>query len=119
MQIVINIRHRMFVFRRCPSQTFDCIANHREQGRKSLRDALAKTYSPFLGWNIDPDKQVVVTTGAIEGIGSVIYLDYGAHIYEGILSAINAFVHPGDEVLIFEPFYDQSGTPFLSLRRMY
>lgn len=54
--------------------------------------ALADTYSPFFGRKINPDTEISITTGA----------------NEGMLSAIMAFVEPGEEVLVFEPFFDQS-----------
>ncbi|KAL9611276.1 MAG: hypothetical protein Q9167_004073 [Letrouitia subvulpina] len=63
----------------------------RSQGRPRLKKAIAKAYSPLLGKNIDPDTEVVITTGA----------------NEGMLSAFMAFVEPGDEVIVFEPFFDQ------------
>ncbi|ODQ68597.1 PLP-dependent transferase [Nadsonia fulvescens var. elongata DSM 6958] len=61
------------------------------RGRQSLRNALAKSYSPFFNKAINPDTEIVVTSGA----------------NEGMLSAFMAFVHPGDEVIVFEPFFDQ------------
>ncbi|KAH8890456.1 kynurenine aminotransferase [Thozetella sp. PMI_491] len=61
------------------------------KGRLSLRKALAKTYSIHLERELDPETQVTVTTGA----------------NEGILSAFMAFVESGDEVIVFEPFFDQ------------
>lgn len=41
--------------------------------------------------DLNPDTEITVTTGA----------------NEGILSAFMAFVEPGDEVIVFEPFFDQ------------
>ncbi|KAI9661554.1 MAG: putative secondary metabolism biosynthetic enzyme [Trizodia sp. TS-e1964] len=61
------------------------------KGRPRLRKALAVAYSPYFGRQIDPDTEIVVTTGA----------------NEGMLSAFMGFVEPGDEVIIFEPFFDQ------------
>ncbi|KAK4541377.1 hypothetical protein LTR36_007978 [Oleoguttula mirabilis] len=60
-------------------------------GRPRLKKALADAYSPFFGRPIDPDTEVTVTTGA----------------NEGMLSAFMAFLEPGDEVIVFEPFFDQ------------
>ncbi|KAL1959525.1 hypothetical protein VTO42DRAFT_1970 [Malbranchea cinnamomea] len=61
------------------------------KGNPRLKKALAAAYSPFFGRTINPDTEVVVTSGA----------------NEGMLSAFMAFVEPGDEVIIFEPFFDQ------------
>jgi kynurenine aminotransferase len=61
------------------------------QGRPRLKKAIADAYSPFFGREINPDTEVTITTGA----------------NEGMLSAFMGFVEPGDEVIIFEPFFDQ------------
>jgi kynurenine aminotransferase len=56
-----------------------------------LLRALANAYSPFFGRELDPNTEIVITSGA----------------NEGILSACMAFIEPGDEVIILEPFFDQ------------
>ena len=61
------------------------------QGRPRLKKAIADAYSPFFGKKINPETEVTITTGA----------------NEGMLSAFMAFVEPGDEVILFEPFFDQ------------
>lgn len=61
------------------------------QGRPRLKNAIAKAYSPFFGKEINPDTEVTITTGA----------------NEGILCAFMGFIEPGDEVIVFEPFFDQ------------
>lgn len=61
------------------------------QGRPRLKKAIADAYSPFFGRTLDPEKEVTITTGA----------------NEGMLSAFMGFIEPGDEVIIFEPFFDQ------------
>ena len=63
----------------------------RKQGRIRLRQAIANAYSPLMGKQIDPNTEVVVTTGA----------------NEGILCAFMGFVEAGDEVIVFEPYFDQ------------
>ena len=65
------------------------------QGRPRLKKAIADAYSPFFGKTINPDSEVTITTGA----------------NEGMLSAFMAFVEPGDEVIVFEPFFDQYAFP--------
>lgn len=59
-------------------------------GAVALRQAIAAHAKRFYGQAIDPDSQVVVTSGATEAI----------------FDAVMAFVNPGDEVVLFEPFYD-------------
>ncbi|KIH90782.1 kynurenine aminotransferase [Sporothrix brasiliensis 5110] len=61
------------------------------KGRPRLRKAIADAYTPFWGRPLNPETEVTVTTGA----------------NEGMLSAFMAFIEPGDEVIIFEPFFDQ------------
>ncbi|KAJ2907097.1 hypothetical protein MKZ38_007612 [Zalerion maritima] len=61
------------------------------KGRPRLKKAIADAYSPFWGRKLDPETEVTITTGA----------------NEGMLSAFMAFIEQGDEVVIFEPFFDQ------------
>ncbi|KAK2606984.1 hypothetical protein N8I77_005698 [Diaporthe amygdali] len=61
------------------------------KGRPRLKKAIADAYSPHWGRKLNPDTEVTITTGA----------------NEGMLSAFMAFIEPGDEVIIFEPFFDQ------------
>ncbi|KAF7512052.1 hypothetical protein GJ744_002765 [Endocarpon pusillum] len=61
------------------------------KGRPRLKKAIADAYSPFFGRKLDPESEVTITTGA----------------NEGMLSAFMGFIEPGDEVIIFEPFFDQ------------
>lgn len=60
-------------------------------GRPRLRNAIAKAYSPLFQRPIDPATEVTVTSGA----------------NEGMLCAFMAFLEPGDEVIVVEPFFDQ------------
>jgi aspartate/methionine/tyrosine aminotransferase len=78
-------------------------------GAKSFRDGIATKTEKFLGMSFDPEGEVTVTCGATEGM----------------ISAMLAAFNPGDEVVIFEPFYENYGpdcilsgaTPrFVSLR---
>lgn len=61
------------------------------QGRPRLKKAIAKAYSPLFGRDVNPETEVTITTGA----------------NEGMLSAFMGFIEQGDEVIIFEPFFDQ------------
>lgn len=59
-------------------------------GVKELREAVVAHQERFYGLRWDPAKHVTVTCGATEGI----------------FAAALALVNPGDEVVMFEPFYD-------------
>src|SRR5215207_2446641 len=59
-------------------------------GIASLRAAIAAHQRRFYGIELDPDGEVLVTTGATEGIAA----------------AMLALCEPGDEVVTFEPYYD-------------
>ena len=62
-------------------------------GAKSLRDAIAAKTEHFRGFRPDPEREITVACGATEAM----------------MSAILAVVDPGDEVVIFEPFYENYG----------
>jgi aspartate/methionine/tyrosine aminotransferase len=59
-------------------------------GRVSLREAIAEKMARHYGLPVDPASEVIVTHGATEAI----------------FATILGLVDPGDEVIIFEPFYD-------------
>jgi N-succinyldiaminopimelate aminotransferase len=59
-------------------------------GIPALRQAVARHQQRHYGLELDPDTQVVVTTGCTEGIAA----------------ALLGLVDPGDEVLVLEPYYD-------------
>jgi N-succinyldiaminopimelate aminotransferase len=63
------------------------------KGILELREAVAAHQERFYGLAPDAHTEVIVTTGATEGIAATLL----------------AFVGPGDEVLTFEPFYDSYG----------
>jgi len=62
-------------------------------GAKNFRDALARKYSPLLGWDINPETEITVTCGATEAM----------------IATMMALLNPGDEVIVFEPFYENYG----------
>jgi len=64
-------------------------------GAKPLRDAIAtSTVEHFPGWSpIDPETMVTVTCGATEAM----------------VAAMLALLDPGDEVIVFEPYYENYG----------
>ncbi|MBL9038635.1 MAG: aminotransferase class I/II-fold pyridoxal phosphate-dependent enzyme [Archangium sp.] len=59
-------------------------------GAVALREAVAAHATRFYGQTVDPASEVVVTSGATEAI----------------FDTVMAFVDPGDEVVLFEPYYD-------------
>jgi aspartate/methionine/tyrosine aminotransferase len=59
-------------------------------GAPRLRAAIARTWNDRYGMDIDPEREVTVTSGATEAIFDV----------------VQALVAPGDEIIVFEPFYD-------------
>jgi N-succinyldiaminopimelate aminotransferase len=63
------------------------------KGTMELREAIAVHQDRFYGLRPDPNTEIIVTTGATEGIAATLL----------------ALVEPGDEVLTFEPFYDSYG----------
>jgi aminotransferase len=62
-------------------------------GSKRLRDALARKYAEWYGMTVDPEAGVTVTCGATEAMAATLL----------------AIVDPGDEVIVFEPFYENYG----------
>ena len=76
----------------------EAIANGNNQyapgkGILELRQAVAEHQDRFYGIALDPETEVIITTGATEAIAA----------------AVLALTGPGDEVLTFEPFYDSYG----------
>jgi aminotransferase len=59
-------------------------------GAKDFRDAIARKTNWYLGFEIDPETEITVTCGSTEGM----------------ISAMIATVDPGNEVIVFEPFYE-------------
>jgi L-glutamine---4-(methylsulfanyl)-2-oxobutanoate aminotransferase len=62
-------------------------------GAKVMREAIADKQQHFRGMAVDPETEVTVCCG----------------VTEAMLSTILAVVDPGDEVIIFEPFYENYG----------
>ena len=62
-------------------------------GAPGLRQAIADKYRKFYGMEIDPERHVTVCCGATETM----------------LSTLLAVLNPGDEVIVFEPFYENYG----------
>ena len=62
-------------------------------GTPQLRKAVARTQSAAGGREVDPEREITVSCGATEAM----------------IAAMLAAVDPGDEVVIFEPFYENYG----------
>jgi aminotransferase len=62
-------------------------------GAKRFRDAIAAKTKWHLGLDVDPDREVVVTCGSTEAM----------------IATMMAVIDPGEEVIVFEPFYENYG----------
>ena len=62
-------------------------------GAKTLRDAIARQMQSWQGLEVDPEREITVCCGSTEAIVST------------LLAVCNA----GDEVVVFEPFYENYG----------
>ncbi len=62
-------------------------------GAPSLRRAIAASYRELYAMDVDPETMLTVTCGATEAM----------------ISTLLAVVDPGDEVVVFEPFYENYG----------
>ena len=62
-------------------------------GTPRLRRAIADKYRAFYGMDVDPEREVTVCCGSTETM----------------LATLLAVVNPGDQVIIFEPFYENYG----------
>jgi len=60
------------------------------RGLPALRKAVAEKMGRMRGLDVDPESEVVITHGATEAI----------------FAAVLGLTDPGDEVILFEPFYD-------------
>src|ERR1700681_1057817 len=59
-------------------------------GAKPFRDAIAAKYARTYGLEVDPEREITVCCGATEGM-------IASHL---------ALTNPGDEVVVFEPYYE-------------
>jgi aspartate/methionine/tyrosine aminotransferase len=62
-------------------------------GSKSLRNAIAEKFEQTQGLAIDPEREITVCCGSTEAM----------------MSSMLAIINPGDEVVVFEPFYENYG----------
>ena len=62
-------------------------------GAKNFRDALVYKIKKFMGIEIDPEREITVSCGSTEAM----------------IDVLLAVINPGDEVIVFEPFYENYG----------
>jgi len=62
-------------------------------GQQSIRQAIAAKTESYNRFSVDPETEITVTCGATEGM----------------IATLKAIINPGDEVVIFEPFYENYG----------
>jgi aminotransferase len=62
-------------------------------GAKNLREAIARQMGVWQGIAVDPEKEITVTCGSTEAM----------------ISTLLALCNAGDEIVIFEPFYENYG----------
>jgi methionine aminotransferase len=86
----------------CSHRLIERVNHHMEKGKNQyapmpgilkLREALADKVEELYGAQFNPDTEITITAGATQAL----------------YTAITAFVHPGDEVIVFEPAYDAYG----------
>jgi len=62
-------------------------------GAKPLRDAIVEKFARTQGVTVDPEREITVCCGSTEAM----------------ISSLMAIINPGDEVVVFEPFYENYG----------
>ena len=62
-------------------------------GAKPLRDAIVEKFERAQGIRVDPEREITICCGSTEAM----------------MSAMMAIINPGDEIVVFEPFYENYG----------
>lgn len=62
-------------------------------GAKNFRDAITAKYKRTYGLDLDPEREVTVCCGSTEGM----------------IASLLATTNPGDELIVFEPYYENYG----------
>lgn len=62
-------------------------------GAKPFRDAIARKYKQWYGLDFDPEREITVCCGSTEGM----------------IASMLGVTNPGDEVIVFEPYYENYG----------
>ena len=80
------------ILKRAAAEAIDADVNQYSitWGAKPFRDAIAAKYARDYSLDFDPEREITVCCGATEGM----------------IAAMLALIDPGDEVVLFEPFYE-------------
>ena len=70
-------------------------------GAKALRDAIVEKFERTQGIRVDPEREITVCCGSTEAM----------------MSAMMAIINPGDEIVVFEPYYENYGPDAILKRR--
>jgi aspartate/methionine/tyrosine aminotransferase len=62
-------------------------------GAKALRDAIVEKFEHTQGIRLDPEREITICCGSTEAM----------------MSAMMAIINPGDEIVVFEPYYESYG----------
>jgi aspartate/methionine/tyrosine aminotransferase len=62
-------------------------------GAKPLRDAIVEKFARTQNVTVDPEREITICCGSTEAM----------------MSAMMAIINPGDEIVVFEPFYENYG----------
>ena len=62
-------------------------------GAKALRDAIVEKFERTQGLRVDPEREITICCGSTEAM----------------MSAMMAIINPGDETVVFEPYYENYG----------
>jgi aspartate/methionine/tyrosine aminotransferase len=62
-------------------------------GAKPLRDAIVEKFERTQGVRVDPEREITICCGSTEAM----------------MSSMMAIINPGDEVVVFEPYYENYG----------
>jgi len=62
-------------------------------GAKPLRDAIVEKFAATQGITVDPERELTICCGSTEAM----------------MSSMMAIINPGDEMVVFEPFYENYG----------
>src|SRR6266403_1488893 len=62
-------------------------------GAKPLRDAIVEKFERTQGVRVDPEREITICCGSTEAM----------------MAAMMAIINPGDETVVFEPFYENYG----------
>jgi aspartate/methionine/tyrosine aminotransferase len=62
-------------------------------GAKPLRDAIVEKFERTQGVRVDPEREITICCGSTEAM----------------MSSMMAIINPGDEIVVFEPYYENYG----------